>query len=99
MSSDAPRESAVTGETLVTLYVEGTGTSGARYAGVEQAASNPASAGRILRMGTTLIPRGQRWTPAVERFYIIRFGCRFLVGPIDGTADENVEERRKEKSK
>src|SRR5580765_311006 len=99
MSSDAPRTAAGTGVTVLTLYVEGTGTSGARYAGVEQAPSNPASAGRILRMGTTLIPRGPRWTPAVERFYIIRLSRGLLMRPVDGAADENIEERREEKSK
>src|SRR5512132_2927107 len=55
-----------------TLYEEGTGTSDARYAGVEQAASNPANAVKNLRMTFTLSPHRQRRPPRMERFNVFR---------------------------
>src|SRR6267378_757035 len=97
-SSDVPRATAGTAVMLLTLYVDGTGTSGARYAGVEQAASGTVSAIRILRMTATLVPHRQRWTPRMERLYAFRFRCGLLPAPIDDATDEHVEEWCEEKS-
>src|SRR2546423_2001735 len=104
---DAARASAVTGVMPPTMYAEGTGTSGALYAGVEQPTNTALSADRDLRMGAALISCHQRWPPWMERFDVVGYLLERLAGhrhrslgtPVHVSAHQHVEERCEEKSK
>src|SRR2546428_13803527 len=103
MFCDASGAAAGAAATGLMPYAAGTGTSAARYAGVEQPTNTALSTVRDLCMSAALISGHQRWSPWMERLDAVesldrRAGCwhRSLSAPVHVSAHQHVEERREE---